>query len=47
MKSNNVVMLTGNLTRDPEVKSVGTDNQVAKFSLAVNRRVKVGDNWGR
>lgn len=44
MQSSNVVMLTGNLTRDPEIKTVG-ENKVAKFGLAVNRRVKNGDNW--
>lgn len=37
----NKVLLTGRLTRDPEVRYVG-DKQtpVAKFSLAVNRRFK-------
>ncbi len=33
----NRVMLAGNLTRDPEVRHIGT-SQVANFGLAMNRR---------
>lgn len=38
----NKVILMGRLTRDPEVRYGGNDNQmaIAKFSLAVNRRFK-------
>ncbi len=35
----NVVMLAGNLTRDPEIKVVG-DSHVVNFGLAINRRYK-------
>ena len=34
----NHVTLAGNLTRDPELRQVGTDKAVANFSVAVNRR---------
>lgn len=43
----NKVILIGRLTRDPEVRYGGADNQtaVARFSLAVDRRFKrAGDN---
>lgn len=39
----NKVMLAGNLTRDPEVKSLANEQHVAKFSLAMNRKFKSGD----
>lgn len=35
----NKVILAGNLTRDPEVKTAG-QSTVAKFGLAINRRYK-------
>lgn len=38
MSSYNRVILLGNLTRDPEVKSLGGGSQLANLSLAVNRR---------
>lgn len=41
----NKVMLFGNLTRDPEVKSLPSGTQVASFGLATNRRFKKGDAW--
>ncbi|TVR12198.1 MAG: single-stranded DNA-binding protein [Planctomycetota bacterium] len=34
----NRVILAGNVTRDPELKSLGNDRQVASFALAINRR---------
>ena len=34
----NHVTLAGNLTRDPELRQVGTDKAVVNFGLAVNRR---------
>ena len=34
----NVVILTGRLTRDIEVKKLSNDKAVANFSLAVNRK---------
>lgn len=36
----NRVILQGNLTRDPEIRSAGADNKVANFGIAVNRRWK-------
>jgi len=41
----NKVFLFGNLTRDPEVKSLPSGIQVASFGLATNRRVKRDDKW--
>lgn len=36
----NIVMLTGNLTRDPELRSTGSGTPVLQFGLAVNDRRK-------
>jgi single-strand DNA-binding protein len=36
----NKVVLMGNLTRDPELRSIPSGQQVASFSLAVNRTWK-------
>lgn len=36
----NAVTVSGNLTRDPEVKTFGDDGQLCKFGVAVNRSVK-------
>ena len=36
----NKVVLMGNLTRDPELRSIPSGSQVASFSLAVNRTWK-------
>jgi len=41
----NKVILFGNLTRDPEVKSLPSGAQVASFGVATNRRVKKDDRW--
>jgi single-strand DNA-binding protein len=38
--SYNRIILVGNLTRDPEIRYVGSGAAVAKFTLAVNRRSK-------
>lgn len=43
MASYNRVILIGNLTRDPEIKRLPGDSLIAKFTLAVNRRTKNGD----
>jgi len=37
----NRVILYGNLTRDPEMKNIGTTN-VTNFGIAINRRTKAG-----
>lgn len=39
----NKVILTGNLVADPEVRYTKKDAPVAHFRLAVNRRVKKGE----
>jgi single-strand DNA-binding protein len=42
----NKAMIYGNLTRDPEMKSLPSGMQVTSFSLATNRRYKDRDgNW--
>ena len=41
----NKVILYGNLTRDPELKTLPSGGQVATFSVATNRRVKKGETW--
>ena len=41
----NHVVLIGRLTRDAELKSIANGQSVCKFSIAVNRRKKNGDQW--
>jgi len=41
----NRVTLIGRLTRDAELKYTASGSPVCKFSIAVNRSVKRGDNW--
>ncbi|MCL2043029.1 MAG: single-stranded DNA-binding protein [Treponema sp.] len=41
----NHVILIGRLTRDAELKSIASGQTVCKFSIAVNRRRKSGDQW--
>jgi single-strand DNA-binding protein len=41
---NNVVM-AGRLTRDAELKYTANGQAISKFSIAVNRRRKSGDDW--
>jgi single-strand DNA-binding protein len=45
MASLNTVVLLGNLTRDPEVRYTPSGTPVATLGLAVNNRVKQGDEW--
>ncbi len=40
MSNVNAVTISGNMTRDPEVKTFGDDGSLAKFGVAVNRSVK-------
>ena len=42
MSLNNVTLL-GNLTRDPDVRNVGTNSTVCDFSIAMNRNRKNQD----
>ena len=39
----NSVILTGRLTRDPELRYTGSQMAVAKFSIAVDRIVRAGE----
>ncbi|MEI6446501.1 MAG: single-stranded DNA-binding protein [Actinomycetes bacterium] len=41
----NTVSMTGNLTRDPDVRSTAAGTPVANLRLACNTRRKVGDQW--
>ena len=41
----NQVVLVGRLTRDAELKYTGSGTAIGKFSIAVNRRRKTGDQW--
>jgi len=41
----NHVVLIGRLTRDAELKYIAGGQAVCKFSIAVNRRKKSGDQW--
>ena len=41
----NMVVLVGRLTRDAELKYTNSGIAVCKFSLAVNRKKRSGDNW--
>ena len=41
----NVVAVTGRLTREAELKYSNGGMAFAKFSIAVNRRTKKGDQW--
>lgn len=39
------VTLIGNLTRDPELRFTAGGDAVANFTIAVNERVKQGNDW--
>ena len=41
----NHVILLGRLTRDAELKYTASGTALCNFSIAVNRRVKKGDQW--
>jgi len=41
----NRVVIIGRLTRDAELKSLASAQTVAKFSIAVNRKKRQGDEW--
>ncbi len=45
MKDTNVLVVTGRLTRDAEVKYTSGGMAIGSFSIAVNRRTKKGDQW--
>ena len=41
----NKVFLIGRLTRDPEIRFLPSGTQITTFSIAVNRRFRVGEDW--
>ena len=41
----NRVILVGRLTRDAELRYTNAGAAICKFSIAINRRRKVGDQW--
>ena len=41
----NVVVITGNLTRDPELRHTGGGTAVCELRVAVNSRRKEGNEW--
>ncbi len=45
MASENTVTLTGNVTRDPELKQVPSGSYVVEFGLAWNRRYQKDGVW--
>jgi single-strand DNA-binding protein len=45
MASYNRVILVGNLTRDPELRYIPSGTAVSDITLAVNDRIKRGDQW--
>jgi len=45
MASYNRVILVGNLTRDIELRYIPSGTAVAEIGMAVNDRVKKGDQW--
>lgn len=45
MTDTNTIIITGRLTRDAETKNLTTGTELTRFSIAVNRSVKRGDNW--
>ena len=45
MASYNMVILAGNLTRDVDVRVTPSGTQVGKFGLAVNEKVKKGNEY--
>jgi single-strand DNA-binding protein len=45
MASFNRVILAGNLTRDPELRTVGSGTSVTDIGIAVNDRKKQGNEW--
>ena len=40
----NKLTIIGNLTRDPEIRTVGSDHTVCSFTVAVNRRKSANSN---
>lgn len=45
MANVNTVAISGNLTRDAELRQTQGGNSICRFSVAVNDRRKNGDSW--
>lgn len=45
MPNINRITIAGHLGRDPEIKYTSNNKAVARFSVAVSERQKVGDEW--
>ena len=45
MQNINSVVITGNLTRDPELRHTENDTAVCELRVAVNSRRKKGEEW--
>lgn len=45
MASINRVVIVGNLTRDPELRHTPSGTALCKLGIAVNDRIKQGDEW--
>ena len=41
----NKVILSGNLSREPELRSTASGSTILVFGIAVNERIKKGDDW--
>lgn len=41
----NCAIISGNLTRDPELKTTASGTSILNFSVAVNDRILNGDQW--
>ena len=41
----NVITIAGNITRDPKLETLKSGTVVLDFSVAVNEKRKVGDDW--
>lgn len=41
----NLAVITGNVTRDPELRYTPSGSAVCSFGVATNRSVKKGDQW--
>lgn len=41
----NCAIISGNLTRDPELKTTASGTSILNFSVAVNDRILNGDKW--
>jgi single-strand DNA-binding protein len=44
-QSTNIVVITGNMTRDPELRHIPSGTAVCDIGVAVNDRVKQGNDW--